>query len=83
MPPRIKKTLAISTANLRGSTKTKLKKMQKPKKINKKLRDRVFDARCLHRDMEEAVRAAHAAAWKGDHDQVDRRLDQIQLDLEH
>ena len=83
MPPRINKTIAISAVNLRVSTKTKLKKMKKPKRINQKLRDRAFNAKWLHQDMEEAVKAATDASWKGDHDEVDQRLDQIKLDLEY
>ena len=45
MPPRIKKTIAIFPVSFRNSTKAKLKKMKKPKKINNKLRDNIFEAR--------------------------------------
>ena len=83
MPPRRKKTLAISAANLRVSTKAKLKKMKKPKRINEKLRDRAFHARCLHGKMEEAVKEAFQAHWERDHDDVLERLEEIQFAVEH
>ena len=64
------------------NTKDKLKKMKKPKKINRKLRDRVVDAKGLNYDMREAVEGAIEALRVGEHDDAKSMLEQIQLDLE-
>ena len=77
MPPRIKKTFALSSTIRRFSTVTKLAKMKKPKKINIKLRDHIFAARGLHQGMEEALEATKQALWDGEYQEIHARMEEI------
>ena len=56
--------------------------MKKPKKINRKLRDRVVDAKGLNYDMREAIPRAFKYLEEEDHDELKSILEQIQLDLQ-
>ena len=82
MPPRYKKSITKKESTYKFNTKDKLKKMKKPKKINRKLRDRVVDVKGLNYDMREAVEGAFKALEEEDHDELKSLLEQIQLDLE-
>jgi len=82
MPPRTKTSSKKQESTYKFNTKDKLKKMKKPKKINRKLRDRVVDVKGLNYDMKEAVEGAFKYLEEEDHDELKSMLEQIQLDLE-
>ena len=82
MPPSKKTNWRKQESTYKFNTKDKLKKMKKPKKINRKLRDRVVDAKGLNYDMRKAVEGAIEALRVGEHDDAKSMLEQIQLDLE-
>ena len=82
MPPSRKTNWRKQDSTYKFNTKDKLKKMKKPKKINRKLRDRVVDAKGLNYDMREAIEGAFKYLEEEDHDQLKSTLEQIQLDLQ-
>ena len=51
MPPRYKNTTWKQESTFQFNTKDKLKKMKRPKKINRKLRDSVGDVKGTNYDM--------------------------------
>ena len=53
-------------------------KMRKPKKINRKLRDRVDDVKGMSDDMMEAVTVAFEANEKRNYDEIKIYLQEIQ-----
>ena len=82
MPPRIKTSADKIANSLRMNTQAKLKKIQKPKKINIKLRDAVVDVKGLNYDMTEALEATRQALWDGEYQDISSRIEKIQKDLE-
>ena len=82
MPPSRKTNWRKQDSTYKFNTKDKLKKMKKPKKINRKLRDRVVDAKGLNYDMREAIPRAFKYLEEEDHDELKSILEQIQLDLQ-
>ena len=81
MPPRYKKSTTKQESTFKFNTKDKLKKMKKPKKINRKLRDRVVEVKGLNQDIQEALEAAREALWDGEYADISSRLEQIEMDL--
>ena len=82
MPPSRKTNWRKQDSTYKFNTKDKLKKMKKPKKINRKLRDRVVDAKGLNYDMREGVAGAFKYLEEEDHDELKSILEQIQPDLQ-
>ena len=81
MPPRYKSKTWKNETSLRVNVNEQLKKLQKPKKNNRKLRNDVIEVKGMNQDMKEAVDAALEAFYTGEHDDVKARLEQIQMDL--
>lgn len=81
MPPRYKSSTMKKESTRQFNTKARLKKMKKPKKINRKLRDRVVEVKGLSYDTKEAVEGAFEALRVGEYDDLKSRLEQIELNL--
>lgn len=55
--------------------------MKKPKKIIKKVRNKMVQVKSLHKDIDEAVDAMKDAIDVGESDQLTNRLEQIEIDM--